>query len=161
MSVGAFTANRDGGARIVTGKPADKSAKNTSDQNNVASIASPASRIIGTKAPFGRTKTTVIAPPPVQPPTRPAKPSQPAAGKAQLRPIKVDNWGIFLLTRLQNYFQKKELCDLTIRFPQRNAQIKVHRLVINACTEYFSGAEKEGKLVGRYRRTSFQKITIM
>jgi hypothetical protein len=45
------------------------------------------------------------------------------------KPIRVDNWGIFLLNRLQNYFQKKEHCDLTIRFPTKNAQIKVHMLV--------------------------------
>ena len=32
-----------------------------------------------------------------------------------LQPIRVDNWGIFLLSRLQAYFQKKEHCDLTIR----------------------------------------------
>jgi hypothetical protein len=31
------------------------------------------------------------------------------------QPIRVDNWGIFLLSRLQAYFQKKEHCDLTIR----------------------------------------------
>lgn len=70
-----------------------------------------------------------------------------ATKKTPLRPIKVDNWGIFLLNRLQNCFQRKELCDLTIRFPDLNAQIKVHKLVVNACTEYFISAEKSGKLV--------------
>ena len=87
----------------------------------------------------------VVAPGGPPPPAPPQRPSN----ALNFRPIKVDNWGIFLLTRLQNYFQKKELCDLTIRFPQRNAQIKVHKLVVNACTEYFSGAEKEGRLLGR------------
>ena len=29
--------------------------------------------------------------------------------------VKVDNWGIFLLDRLQSCFQRKELCDLTVR----------------------------------------------
>ena len=37
------------------------------------------------------------------------------------KPIKVDNWGIFLLSRLQTYFQKKEYTDLTLRFPEKNA----------------------------------------
>jgi len=36
------------------------------------------------------------------------------------QPIRVDNWGIFLLSRLQAYFQKKEHCDLTIRWVQAN-----------------------------------------
>merc|ERR1719391_1904227 len=66
--------------------------------------------------------------------------------KPSLRPIKVDNWGIFLLNRLQSCFQRKEHCDLTIRFPEKNAQIKVHKLVVNACTEYFSSAERAGLL---------------
>ena len=64
----------------------------------------------------------------------------------QFKPIKVDNWGIFLLSRLQSYFQKKEFCDLTIRFPSRNAQIKVHRLMVNACTDYFLQLEQEGNV---------------
>lgn len=60
------------------------------------------------------------------------------------KPIKVDNWGIFLLSRLQTYFQKKEYTDLTLRFPEKNAQIKVHKLVINACTDYFVKQEENG-----------------
>ena len=60
------------------------------------------------------------------------------------KPIKVDNWGIFLLSRLQAYFQKKEYTDLTLRFPEKNAQIKVHKLVINACTDYFVKQEENG-----------------
>ena len=67
--------------------------------------------------------------------------------KKNYKPIKVDNWGIFLLSRLQNYFQKKEFCDMTLRFPSKNAQIKVHKLIINACTDYFCQLEKEGKMV--------------
>ena len=63
----------------------------------------------------------------------------------KFKPIKVDNWGIFLLSRLQSYFQKKEFCDLTIRFPTRNAQIKVHRLMVNACTDFFLQLEQESK----------------
>ena len=63
----------------------------------------------------------------------------------KFKPIKVDNWGIFLLNRLQSYFQKKEFCDLTIRFPSRNAQIKVHRLMVNACTDFFLQLEQEAK----------------
>merc|ERR1719220_3052991 len=64
--------------------------------------------------------------------------------KKNFQPIRVDNWGIFLLSRLQNYFTKKELCDLTLRFPAQNAQIKVHKLILTACTEYFSRLEQEG-----------------
>ena len=83
---------------------------------------------------------------PVPPPpgllrvTKPVKP--PVKVPDNLRPIKVDNWGIFLLNRLQTYFQKKELCDMTIRFPSRNAQIKAHSLVVHACTDYFIERQK-------------------
>ena len=62
----------------------------------------------------------------------------------KFKPIKVDNWGIFLLSRLQAYFQKKEYTDLTLRFPTKNAQIKVHKLVVNACTDYFIKAQDLG-----------------
>ena len=62
----------------------------------------------------------------------------------KFKPIKVDNWGIFLLSRLQAYFQKKEYTDLTLRFPSKNAQIKVHKLVVNACTDYFIKANDLG-----------------
>ncbi len=47
------------------------------------------------------------------------------SGQKGFKAIRVDNWGIFLLNRLQAYFQKKEYCDLTLRFPKKNAQIKV------------------------------------
>jgi hypothetical protein len=38
--------------------------------------------------------------------------------------------------------------------------MKVHRLVVNACTEYFSGAEKEGRLLGKQRRLKTSKNNI-
>ena len=106
---------------------------------------------------------------------------QEVATKKNYQPIRVDNWGIFLLSRLQNYFTKKELCDLTLRFPAQNAQIKVrpcisfskigrcrllplaarrlgkfrpslrpqvHKLILNACTEYFARLETAGEGAG-------------
>lgn len=78
----------------------------------------------------------------------PGGPLKPWTGAAleprKYKPIKVDNWGIFLLSRLQAYFQKKEYTDLTLRFPDKNAQIKVHKLVVNACTDYFIKQEEAG-----------------
>ena len=73
-------------------------------------------------------------------------PEQSVTPRRNYKPIRVDNWGIFLLSRLQTYFQKKEYCDLTLRFPTKNAQIKVHKLILNACTDFFSQIEKEGKI---------------
>lgn len=64
-----------------------------------------------------------------------------------LKPIRVDNWGIFLLNRLQTCFQNKEFCDLTLRFPNQNAQIKVHKLVLNACCNYFTQNEAQGNII--------------
>ncbi|XP_046399892.1 uncharacterized protein LOC124166412 [Ischnura elegans] len=60
-----------------------------------------------------------------------------------LKLLKVDNWGIFFLQRLQESFAKSNLCDLTLKF-SGEAKLKVHRLVLNTCTEYFLGLEKQG-----------------
>jgi BTB/POZ domain len=45
----------------------------------------------------------------------------------------VDNWGTFFLQKLQNFFNKTDYCDLTLQFMD-NSQLKVHRLVLSACT---------------------------
>ena len=76
-----------------------------------------------------------------------SSPSDSAVDSKPFKPIRVDNWGIFLLNRLQSYFQKREFCDLTIRFPSKNAQIKVHSLVVNSCTDFFAKMEREGRIV--------------
>lgn len=55
--------------------------------------------------------------------------------------VRVDNWGIFFLQRLQMFFNKTDYCDLTLQF-EGNVQLKVHRLVMNACTEYFQMLEQ-------------------
>ncbi|KAL1505331.1 hypothetical protein ABEB36_004922 [Hypothenemus hampei] len=55
--------------------------------------------------------------------------------------VRVDNWGIYFLQRLQLFFSKTDYCDLTLQF-EGNVQLKVHRLVMNACTEYFSYLEQ-------------------
>lgn len=47
--------------------------------------------------------------------------------------VKVDNWGTFFLQKLQNFFNKTDYCDLTLQFLD-NSQLKVHRLVLSACT---------------------------
>ncbi|XP_049937928.1 uncharacterized protein LOC126412394 [Schistocerca serialis cubense] len=59
-----------------------------------------------------------------------------------LKQVKVDNWGVFFLQRLHHFFSKNEFCDLILLF--KNAErIKVHRVVLYACTEYFQLLEKE------------------
>lgn len=55
--------------------------------------------------------------------------------------VRVDNWGTFFLQRLQTFFNKTDYCDLTLQF-EGNVQLKVHRLVINACTDYFQVLEQ-------------------
>lgn len=55
--------------------------------------------------------------------------------------VRVDNWGTFFLQRLQLFFNKTDYCDLTLQF-EGNEQLKVHRLVMNACTEYFQMLEQ-------------------
>lgn len=60
---------------------------------------------------------------------------------SDLKQVKVDNWGIFFLQKLKNFFNRTDYCDLTLQF-QDNTQLKVHRLVLNACTEYFEILER-------------------
>ena len=60
---------------------------------------------------------------------------------SDLKQVKVDNWGIYFLQRLKHFFNRTDYCDLTLQF-QDNAQLKVHRLVLNACTEYFELLER-------------------
>jgi hypothetical protein len=110
--------------------------------SNSIILANSSSRIVGTtKAPFGRTRTILMAAPGGVTSSSVTSSAAPVA-KPNLRPIKVDNWGIFLLTRLQNYFQKKELCDLTIRFPLRNAQIKARLRIRIPSDKFFSSRYK-------------------
>ncbi|XP_055638658.1 centrosome-associated zinc finger protein CP190 [Toxorhynchites rutilus septentrionalis] len=58
----------------------------------------------------------------------------------ETKSVKVDNWGVFFLQKLQNFFNKTDHCDLTLQFND-NSQLKVHRLVLSACTDYFNMLE--------------------
>lgn len=59
--------------------------------------------------------------------------------------VKVDNWGVFFLQKLQNFFNKTDYCDLTLQFND-NSQLKVHRLVLSACTDYFNVLESQSEV---------------
>lgn len=41
--------------------------------------------------------------------------------------VRVDNWGVFFLQRLQSFFNKTDYCDLTLQF-EGNVQLKVSSL---------------------------------
>lgn len=70
-----------------------------------------------------------------------------AAGKmGEIKSVKVDNWGVFFLQKLQNFFNKTDYCDLTLQF-RDNSQLKVHRLVLSACTDYFNVLEQTCEVV--------------
>lgn len=58
----------------------------------------------------------------------------------ETKQVKIDNWGTFFLQRLQHFFNRTDFCDLTLQFVD-NVQLKVHRLVLNTCTEYFQMLE--------------------
>lgn len=60
----------------------------------------------------------------------------------EIKSVKVDNWGVFFLQKLQNFFNKTDYCDLTLQF-QDNSQLKVHRLVLSACTDFFNILEQQ------------------
>lgn len=65
---------------------------------------------------------------------------------SDIKSIRVDNWGMFFLQRLQQFFNKTDYCDLTLQFHD-NSQLKVHRLVLNACTEYFTILERNCEMI--------------
>nr|CAD7395572.1 unnamed protein product [Timema cristinae] len=64
-----------------------------------------------------------------------------------VKQVKVDNWGVFFLQRLQTFHSKGDFCDLILQF-HSNECVKVHRLVLSACTEYFQMLERAGNLEG-------------
>uniref|UniRef100_A0A7G3AQV3 Putative microtubule binding protein n=1 Tax=Lutzomyia longipalpis TaxID=7200 RepID=A0A7G3AQV3_LUTLO len=66
---------------------------------------------------------------------------------AEIKSVKVDNWGVFFLQKLQNFFNKTDYCDLTLQFKD-NSQLKVHRLVLSACTDYFNLLETTCEMHG-------------
>lgn len=66
---------------------------------------------------------------------------------AEVKSVKVDNWGVFFLQKLQNFFNKTDYCDLTLQF-RDNSQLKVHRLVLSACTDYFNLLETTCEMHG-------------
>jgi len=55
---------------------------------------------------------------------------------AQPSQLKIDNWGNFFMQRLNNLAKKDEYCDYTIRSIS-NESFKVHRVVLNTCSDYF------------------------
>lgn len=64
----------------------------------------------------------------------------------EVKSVKVDNWGVFFLQKLQNFFNKTDYCDLTLQFKD-NSQLKVHRLVLSACTDFFNVLEARYNVV--------------
>lgn len=64
----------------------------------------------------------------------------------EVKSVKVDNWGVFFLQKLQNFFNKTDYCDLTLQF-RDNSQLKVHRLVLSACTDYFNVLEQTCEII--------------
>ncbi|XP_020279579.1 centrosome-associated zinc finger protein CP190-like [Pseudomyrmex gracilis] len=62
-----------------------------------------------------------------------------------LKQVKVDNWGIFFLQRLQQLYAEEQLLDLKIKFPTSNIIVQAHRLVLTTCTDYFMQLEQQQK----------------
>lgn len=50
--------------------------------------------------------------------------------------LKIDNWGNFFMQRLNNLAKNDQYCDYTIR-STTNESFKVHRVVLNTCSDYF------------------------
>jgi hypothetical protein len=65
---------------------------------------------------------------------------------------------ISTLARQKNINRKNNILSLSSDYRIRNRCMKVHRLVVNACTEYFSGAEKEGRLLGKQKQFKKHEI---
>lgn len=50
--------------------------------------------------------------------------------------LRVHNWSGIFLERLNEFYSKTDHCDVTLQF-EGNAQLKVHRLVLNVCSNFF------------------------
>ncbi|BES87571.1 ZnF_C2H2 [Nesidiocoris tenuis] len=66
--------------------------------------------------------------------------------KQNIKTLRVDNWAIFFLQRLQLMFAKGDACDLTLNF-HTGQELKVHRLVLITCTTFFENLAKDGDTV--------------
>ncbi|XP_069985889.1 serine-rich adhesin for platelets [Penaeus vannamei] len=51
--------------------------------------------------------------------------------------LRVDNWGAYLLQRLEVLFDQEQECDLTLKFSTGEV-LKVHRTIVSACTSLVS-----------------------
>ncbi|KAL4083736.1 hypothetical protein QTP88_029052 [Uroleucon formosanum] len=60
--------------------------------------------------------------------------------------LKIDNWGNFFMQRLNNLAKRDEYCDYTIR-SVTNESFKVHRLVLNTCSDYFISHPSTDKMM--------------
>ena len=60
----------------------------------------------------------------------------------EFNPIKIDNWSSLLTQKLTSLYQREQLCDLALKFPEEKGEaesnkLMVHSLVVHACTDYF------------------------
>ncbi|KAF6208574.1 hypothetical protein GE061_017032 [Apolygus lucorum] len=69
-----------------------------------------------------------------------------ADSKQNIKTLRVDNWAVFFLQRLQLMFAKGDGCDLTLKF-HTGQELKVHRLVLITCTTFFENMQKDGDVV--------------
>lgn len=67
-----------------------------------------------------------------------------------VRMVKVDNWAAFFLQKLQALYTRGDFTDLTLQF-HTNECIKVHRLVLNTCTDYFEALIKQNNVTNHMR----------
>jgi len=64
-----------------------------------------------------------------------------ASPKIRAEDFSVDNWGRYVFKNLSGMYESGEFCDLILQFT--NLQIlKVHRVVVTACTDYFKTLER-------------------
>lgn len=69
-----------------------------------------------------------------------------ADSKQNLKQLRVDNWAVFFLQRLQLLFAKGDCCDLTLKFVS-GQELKVHRLVLSTSTSFFESMESNGNVI--------------
>jgi hypothetical protein len=70
------------------------------------------------------------------------------------KPIRIDNWGVFLLQKLHNFYRREESCDLELIFNDSgvggsNRSVSVHSSVAHVCTDFFKIELERQKTPGR------------
>ncbi|XP_076033887.1 uncharacterized protein LOC143020889 [Oratosquilla oratoria] len=126
--------------QAVTNQPLNTPTKTTTSLAVSSTTAS-------TTPTYSTISSTTIPTPPSSPYTftcstsSPVKSTKVSSQDTQsMNTLRVDNWGSYLLQRLEALYDREEQCDLTLHF-SCGSVLKVHRAVLKACTSLLTDSD--------------------